>query len=105
MHTKLALAALALANLPFAAHAAVSDDLVFCSKLTSPKERIACYDAAARIAARGTPGAQPPTAAIAPARMVTKNAADHPAAYAPPPPERRPFHGAYVAIEIGRAHV
>ena len=97
MQTKLALAALALVNLPIAAHAAVSDDLVFCSKLTSPKERIACYDAAARIAARGTPGEKAGAVAIAPARMITKDAADHPAAYAAPPPERRPFHRAYVA--------
>lgn len=95
MQTKLALAALALANLPFAAHAAVSDDLVFCSKLNSPKERIACYDAAARIAARGTVAAQAP----APARMVTKQAADHPGSTAVAEPiERNRFQGAFATI-------
>jgi hypothetical protein len=37
-----------------------SDDLVFCSRLASPRERLACYEAAARIADRGRMGAKPP---------------------------------------------
>ena len=75
--------------------ARVSDDLVFCSKLSSPKERIACYDAAARIAANA--------AAIqrgGPARtLVSAPAADTggPPIYTPAAEKNR-FQGGYAAI-------
>lgn len=73
-----------------AAQAGVSDDLVFCSKLTAAKERIACYDAAARIAAKGaaTPKQEP---------MATRHAANVPG---PPILEIRqnPFQGAFAAL-------
>jgi len=91
MRIMFVLAASVAASLPLAAQAAVSDDLVFCSKLTSPRERIACYDAAARIAA--TAGGRNRGAA-APA-MVSAPAA---APYKAPPQEKTPFHGAYVSI-------
>jgi hypothetical protein len=60
-----ALFLVALANIPFAARAAVSDDLRFCSNLTDRTERVACYNAAARIAetarhrSKGAPTAAP----------------------------------------------
>jgi hypothetical protein len=37
------------------AFAGISDDLKFCARLTSGKERLACYDAAARIEKRAAP--------------------------------------------------
>jgi len=52
---------LALGWLPFAsaASAAISDDLVFCSKLKNGAERLACYDAAARLEKRPASSAPP----------------------------------------------
>jgi hypothetical protein len=75
--------------------AGVSDDLVFCSKLANSKERIACYDAAARIAGNSGTGSQK---AATPA-MVSAPAASIPAApYKAAPAEKTPFQGAYATI-------
>src|SRR5436309_759116 len=74
----------------------VSADLVFCSKQANPRERIACYDAAARIAASAT------TVRVArrtgPA-LITTPVADTPAppAYMPAV-EKNPFQGLYAAV-------
>jgi hypothetical protein len=73
--------------------AGVSDDLVFCSKLTSPRERISCYDAAARIAANIMPARQPTQAG---AVIVSSPVAGTPVKALPL--ERTPFHGAYATI-------
>jgi hypothetical protein len=78
------------------ANAEVSDDLKFCGDLKSRVERLACYDAAARIAGR----AKPP----APARAATLavDAQASPPAKAPTaPPIRNPFDGYYAAIGGG----
>jgi hypothetical protein len=94
MRTMFALATCAIASLPLGAQAAVSDDLVFCSKLTSPRERIACYDAAARIAAASTKPS-------APAReLVSRPVADAPAASFRPV-KQGSFEGFYAAIGGG----
>jgi hypothetical protein len=80
------------------ARAGVSDDLVFCSKLTSAKERISCYDAAARIAANAgridqTPQRRP--APATPSPITTQEVAAHPVSTL----ERtNPFQGLYAAI-------
>jgi|GEM_PF-6212536 len=95
MRIMFVLAASVAASLPLAAQAAVSDDLVFCSKLTSPRERISCYDAAARIAANRSPASA--TRPAAPA-LTTAPAASNAIAYSAPQQESRPFHGAYGAI-------
>jgi hypothetical protein len=79
------------------AHAGVSDDLVFCSKLGNPKERIACYDAAARIAARPTPTTTPARSNI----LATQEAADHPIAPATAPTRNSSFDGAFFSIGGG----
>ena len=92
MRIKFVLAASVVATLPLAAQAAVSDDLVFCSKLTSPRERISCYDAAARIAANA------PASIRASVPMVTAPAARHPPPYKAATPERTPFHGSYLSV-------
>src|SRR5262245_47935910 len=83
----------------FPATAEVSADLVFCSRLKDTRERIACYDAAARIAERGAArstvsgrsGAAP---ALAP---IDSYAANFPLKATPVPPQRG-FQGAYGAI-------
>jgi opacity protein-like surface antigen len=99
MRIMFVLAISAITSLPFAAQAAVSDDLVFCSKLTSPRERIACYDAAARIAANQLPR----SAALQPvpnkSAIVTREVADKalPPVYAPVV-DRNRFDGFYAAI-------
>jgi hypothetical protein len=79
------------------AGAEVSDDLKFCGALKSGAERLACYDAAARIASR--PTVARPARAASP---VDAQAAIP--AKAPPPeplPARNPFDGYYVAIGGG----
>jgi hypothetical protein len=96
MRIMFVLATTAITSLPFAAQAAVSDDLVFCSKLTSPRERIACYDAAARIAANA-PAATAPSRVPAPS-ILSAPIAGQPVPYKVPPAERTPFHGAYVGV-------
>jgi len=77
------------------ARAGVSDDLVFCSKLSNSKERIACYDAAARIAANsGAPARHNPS------DLVTARAASIPTAPYTAAPEAAPprFQGGYLAV-------
>lgn len=69
---------IASASAPFAAD--VSADLVFCSRIADRAERMACYDAAARIAATRPQAVKTPAAA---------------------PATRRPssrFHGPYMAV-------
>jgi len=79
--------------------AGVSDDLIFCSKLSNSKERIACYDAAARIAAnaaggRGRAGVAPPSAMVS-----TPTASIDAVPYkALPQQVATPFQGAYASI-------
>jgi len=104
MYAKLRLIASAITTITIfqgPAHAGVSDDLVFCSKLASPKERIACYDAAARIAANGS-GVRASRTGASPT-MVSAPAAD--TGTQPPPalatPERTSFRGGYAAIGGG----
>lgn len=85
--------ATALAFIPATAIAGVSDDLVFCSKLAATKERVACYDAAARLAARGAATERTP------ARLVTREAADRPESAAPVViASNNTFQGAFATI-------
>jgi len=74
----------------------VSADLLFCSKQVSPRERIACYDAAARIAASGA--AQRVARQSGPA-LVAAPVADTaaPPTYTPLV-EKNPFQGLYAAV-------
>src|SRR4051812_30628849 len=76
----------------------VSSDLLFCSKQASPRERISCYDAAARIAANVGPS-RIIRSAPTPAALISAPAAD---TAAPPvytsAAERNPFQGVYAAI-------
>src|SRR4051812_36265122 len=78
------------------ARAGVSDDLVFCSKLSNGKERIACYDAAARIAANVAPSRLNRGAAPA---LASPPAADTaaPPVYVPVA-EKSPFQGFYSTL-------
>lgn len=85
MRTFVAFGAMAIVAAPFTAAAEVSADLVFCSKPASPRERIACYDAAARIAARGPSFVSVPAAS----RDVTPYVEA---------PVKNPLQGAFVAI-------
>jgi hypothetical protein len=87
-----------------ATFAAPSSDLVFCSKLPDKNERMACYDAAARIAEtriskRASATAAPPRA-TAPAIDVAADAyaAKNAIQVTPVVEKRRSFHGAYAAI-------
>lgn len=59
---------LVLGWLPFGsvASAAISEDLVFCSKMKNGSERLACYDAAARLEKRPTSSPPPIANAIVP---------------------------------------
>jgi hypothetical protein len=95
MKSFLALAALAGSCLP--AVAEVSADLKFCGGLESKAERLACYDAAARIASR--PAAARPTARAAPLNAQAAVPAKAPAFE--PPPARNPFDGYYAAVGGG----
>jgi hypothetical protein len=81
-----------------AAKAEVSDDLKFCGGLKSGAERLACYDAAARIAAR--PVTVRPARAAPPA-MDAQAALPGKAFAAPAAPVRNPFDGYYAAIGGG----
>ncbi|WFU54651.1 hypothetical protein QA639_34455 [Bradyrhizobium pachyrhizi] len=76
------------------AHADISNDLKFCAGLASGKERLACYDAAARIEERSNAVQQhaaiPPSSAINPKRAI--------------PTASRPvgrFDGGYIGGTIG----
>jgi hypothetical protein len=98
MKRHLAISALTISTaLIGAANAEVSDDLKFCGSLKSGAERLACYDAAARIASR-------PAAARPVARATPLDA--HAAAPTKAPafalePVRNPFDSYYVAIGGG----
>lgn len=79
-------------------HAAPSTDLVFCSKLSDKTERIACYDAAARIAeakSRHSADREPTKQIVAP--LPATQALAKAASFVPPEVVRTPFQGAYVA--------
>lgn len=76
------------------AQAGISDDLKFCAGLTSGKERLACYDAAARIE-KQKPKVKQASELKAPRPSPNALAA----AYTPPP--MSPFEGAYVGITGG----
>jgi hypothetical protein len=95
MRTLIAFAAVAFIAAPISAAADVSADLVFCSKRTDKGERIACYDAAARVAAR-------PQRAVPRPRddtpMVSPTAAMAYVTKAPPAPELSSFDGFYTAF-------
>jgi opacity protein-like surface antigen len=85
--------------LPSSAGAAVNDNLFFCSKLANSKERIACYDAAARIAAMSGSTADH-TQLRRP--LVSRPVADAPIAAAVyEPPTRSRFEGWYAAVGGG----
>jgi hypothetical protein len=64
------------------AHAGISEDLTFCSSLKNSKERLACYDAAARIEKRKS------------TRSLSHTAVSAPPPSTPPSPKK--FHGGYV---------
>src|SRR5438477_3403591 len=85
--------ALTCSTIATAAQADVSDNLVFCSQLSVSRERIACYDAAARIAENH------PSASHRKAALVTAPAADKSAGpvYSPVI-EKSHFNGAYATI-------
>lgn len=90
------LAVLVSSYLP--ANAEVSADLRFCGGLKSKEERLACYDAAARIAAKPAATARP-VVRVAPSEA---QAAVPLKALAPDPlPVRNPFDGYYAAIGGG----
>lgn len=91
-----ALIGLSFATMMTAAHADVSDNLVFCSKLGNSRERIACYDAAARIAGNG--GTRPAVARSGSSSLVTAPAASMPTAPYMPVTETPRFQGGYVAF-------
>lgn len=100
---KLAATAVTVTVVSTPALAGISDDLKFCAGLTSSKERLACYDAAARIenAAKPTPARTPASTAVqrqpspldAQAAIVTK------APIAPP----RNWQGFYLGANGGWA--
>ncbi len=95
----IALYAVAIGAFSTTATAAPSTDLVFCSKMQNKAERIACYDAAARIAE--TKLRSNPTVVARPVTTVPVQPAHD--AYASKAPalvetRRNPFHGAYAAI-------
>jgi hypothetical protein len=80
------------------ANAEVSDDLKFCGDLKSRAERLACYDAAARIASRPAT-VRPVAARVAP---LDAQAASHAKALVFTPAQaRNPFDGYYAAIGGG----
>jgi hypothetical protein len=80
--------------LPSISVAQVSDDLVFCSKLADKAERIACYDAAARIAATRLRQTPKPSIHHVPPPVTAAYAAAHvPRLQAEP----IPFTGFYIA--------
>jgi hypothetical protein len=85
----------ALAGSISPAFAEVSDDLKFCGALKSGAERLACYDAAARIASR--PAQSRPVARIAPLDAQAAAPSKAPALA----PVRNPFDGYYAAIGGG----
>jgi hypothetical protein len=91
MRTFIVFSAAAFIATPLTAAAQASPDLVFCSKMASPRERIACYDAAARIASVG----KTTTRAVA-APIITREVADYPVNMAPM--AKNPFQGAFAAI-------
>lgn len=64
------------------ANAGISEDLTFCSNLKSSKERLACYDAAARIEKRKS------------TRSLSHTAVSAPPPSTPPSPKK--FYGGYV---------
>ena len=80
------------------ANAEVSDDLKFCGDLKSRAERLACYDAAARIAARPAP-VRPVVARVAP--LDAHASVPVKAAVLEPLPAKNPFDGYYVAAGGG----
>jgi hypothetical protein len=88
-----------LVSLCLPANAEVSDDLKFCGDLKSRAERLACYDAAARIASRPAP-VRPVAARVAP---LDAHAAVPAKAAVPAEPLllRNPFDGYYAAIGGG----
>ncbi|MGD9920905.1 MAG: hypothetical protein AB7V13_05595 [Pseudorhodoplanes sp.] len=86
-----AVATVFLMSLP--AGAAISEDLVFCSKLTAPKERLACYDAAARIERLSASGQK---RANAPSRLLPPPSAEGFASVERPDLHSSNFSGAYV---------
>jgi hypothetical protein len=91
----IAIGALAASALP--AFAEVSEDLKFCGSLKSGAERLACYDAAARIATK--PMQTRPTARAAP--LDAQAAVPLKATALDPLPARNPFGGYYAAIGGG----
>lgn len=79
------------------ANAEPSEDLVFCSKLADSRERIACYDAAARIAAARGKQAAPQAARAEGHRVPVVTKADP----APVMTVPAPFAGYYAAGGVG----
>jgi hypothetical protein len=89
----------ALAGMCVPAAAEVSDDLKFCGSLKSGAERLACYNAAARIASRPTGAAPRSSVRLAPADA--QAAIPTKAAPLEPLPARNQFDGYYAAIGGG----
>lgn len=94
---KWVVAASVLVGTAAGARAEISQDLKFCAGLKISKERLACYDAAARIEGRKDLQVERAGTAVMP-RTATSNAM----AYAPPPVATRSrFDGAYVGVTGG----
>jgi opacity protein-like surface antigen len=72
--------------------AGVSEDIVFCSKIKKERERISCYDAAARVAAQAEP-----TRAMTTARTAAASSGGQPYVK----PKNNPVDGAYVFGYVG----
>lgn len=96
---KVIIAVIGLSCFSTLACAEVSDDLKFCGSLKSAAERLACYDAAARIAVKSTPAR--PAARVVP--LDSQAALPFKAAVLDPPPARNPFDGYYVGVGGGYA--
>ncbi|WGS21699.1 MULTISPECIES: hypothetical protein [unclassified Bradyrhizobium] len=80
---------IAIAVASFSARAEISEDLKFCANLKAGKERLACYDAAARIErTKPIANVSPPAGVVKPAPIAT-------------PPRRSQFAGAYAGASGG----
>lgn len=99
MRAFIILSVVAVVATPVDVAAEVSGDLVFCSRLGNSRERIACYDAAARIAERSMTRGRSTAPPAAPPVLVKASVAGGAAVVAVAPAERAaPFSGPYAAV-------
>jgi hypothetical protein len=94
---KVIIAVIGLSCVSTLACAEVSDDLKFCGSLKSGAERLACYDAAARIAVKSTPA----RAAARAVPLDAQAAVPFKATALDPLPAHNPFGGYYVGVGGG----